>query len=88
MVLDLSLTINQYIFFSLALVGFSFISYLLISAFKALIHRFKYGEYPTTPLEKELFSLKEENKRLKEKNIDLEDQITSIAKNLINKLQE
>lgn len=69
------------------IIGFSTFVYLLIKAFLNLIHYIKYRTYIMDEKERHIFSLIEENKKLKEKNTKLEDQMEEITKTLINNLQ-
>lgn len=69
------------------IIGFSTFVYFLIKSFLNLIHYIKYRNFIMDDKERHIFSLIEENKKIKEKNTKLENQIEEITKTLIDNLQ-
>jgi hypothetical protein len=85
--LTFKLQLQESIILFFFVIGFSTFIYFIIKVFLNLIHYIKYQTFIMDNEERHLFSLIEENKKLKEKNNKLENQIEEITKTLINNLQ-
>lgn len=85
--LTFKLQLQESIILFFFVIGFSTFIYFIIKVFLNLIHYIKYQTLIMDNEERHLFFLIEENKKLKEKNIKLENQIEEITKTLINNLQ-
>ena len=84
----LFLTITQSVFVLFAVTGFSTLSYLFFVFAKSLICKIKTNEWPATLADQKYFFLLEENKKLKEKNFYLEEELRDITKQIISNLKD
>lgn len=68
--------------------GFTLFTYLLAYVFKNIIHYIRYKEFSMNETQRHIYSLMQENKKIKEKNVKLENQIEEITNALINNLKQ
>jgi hypothetical protein len=70
------------------IIGFFSSAIVLIWIFNVITHYFKYKSYPLHPIEYRYINLLEENKQLKQKIIEFENQQEQIFNEMIEQLKE